>query len=335
MHNTSQNQYHTPAFEHFWDEMKRCLATFEQPYQHDHQLAPAMELLRKGAEDGDPALMFLWAEFLFWGTFTNDSDWGIRASLEDMSSDVELYKTTELYFSYGDNYSSSTQFLLENPDEEDEIWSSGAYEWYVKSANAGYVPAICWLAWCAKRGIGMHADNEKMNHWLELIKQFPPVSDLIPPECNLFADMANAQGDLASILDLSEDIATDQGTPVPCPTWRDLFGASLVTYRLGCMLGSPRCALPRFEYQAYDYDSCESWERHRMCVEKRMWQIWCGLNGIGVPKATPEKLQSWLTDIDRAIYYYTDTFPKYRMQLDEETDKMILTLREAVQQRLA
>ena len=305
----------------FYREMKRCLNTFQQPYANDHQLAPAMKILREGAEAGDPRVMFLWGEFLFWGPVNNDFGVSWGASYDDMFDEIEFRESTRLYFGYGNSYRNKSQYLFERMDEDNDLWyPTGGYYWYKKSAEAGYVPAMCWLGWCAMRGIGMKPNEAESNRWFKLAEESHPIYDLIPQGLDLFADTAIELGELAHDLDLEEDIAADQGYSTPWPTWRDLFEASMMTYTLGCELGCPRCALPIYEFQAYDYDSCDSLIRRRMCLEKRMCQIWCALNGIGLRNIRKDTILSWLIDTDRAIHY-----GKWRshMSLDEETEKLL------------
>ncbi len=280
----------------------------------------AIELLQEGAEEENPELMYLWAEFLLWGSYTSEPrGYGGSSILDIMPNDEEVRRAVDWMEGHD---------LLYQPDEDDCVWDApDAYQWYVRSALAGYVPAICWLAWCAKRGIFTKPDAEKSRKWIAWSRKYLPVSDLLHEKLGRFEEYAEYLCDAAFDADLDEDIAMDQGRPYTGPDWRDLARYSVDPYVMGCMMGSPKCALPRELYFG-EYGYSDTWVRRHMCVEKRMWQIWCALNGIGVNEANPELLREWMADINCAMNRLG-----WNMKLDEETSALLEELNEEVLRR--
>lgn len=209
--------------EEFWREMEKCLATLKEPYQNDRQFQPAMDLLKAGAEEGDPELMFLWAEFLNWGR-------------------------PELTWAYGSGYDKTVQKLA-----DDSMYEQDCQHWYTRSAEAGYGPAICWLGWDALHGIGRRPDPEEARRWFDLAKE-RIIFSLEPDGLDLFVTTASNLEDDAHWADIDEDDnCWNEYWSRPNPTWRDLHGSALAVFELGRMFGCARCGLPEREHLVYRY----------------------------------------------------------------------------------
>lgn len=200
--------------------------------------------------------MYLWAEFLFWGNMVPH----IGVSYDNMD---KIKEKTFFYrnFDFSDTYAWQKLYM----SEQDEL--SPLY-WYTKSVEAGYLPAICWLGWCAKNGIGMDPDEKQMKVWFEKAKEYPKTVSFVPNGLGLFAPNASQLSELAHWADIEEDEVTDRlsyhdpgttGEDYPNPTWRDLHAAAIAVYELGCMFGSIDCVF-REDLQ-YDYDVYEGKER--------------------------------------------------------------------------
>lgn len=309
--------------EAFWQDMERCLARLGE--YREYPFASAMKLLKEGAEAKIPELMFLWAEFLFWGRITSDNSvWtvsgeGLLDEPEDPDEEIEIARSTYLSYTYG-RHRDTWLRMFADVDEDDELWyRPGPFRWYRAAAEAGYVPAMCWLAWCAMRGLGMERDEEKSCYWIEQAGKYPKIGDLIHPRLSVFTDAAYNLGEEARDMDLQEDIDADSYCSCGYYPWRELFAASVMAYQVGCSFGSPECALP--EYMAYDYADGDSRARRRMYGEKRMWQIWCGIHGIGLEQVSAQTLREWRVDIDNAWG---------KRELEEETQELLHELTGAV-----
>lgn len=252
--------------EDFWREMEKCLATLKEPYQNDRQFQPAMDLLKAGAEEGDPELMFLWAEFLNWGR-------------------------PELTWAYGSGYDKTVQKLA-----DDSMYEQDCQHWYTRSAEAGYAPAICWLGWDALHGIGRRPDPEEARRWFDLAKK-RIIFSLEPDGLDLFVTTASNLEDDAHWADIDEDDhCCDEYWIRPDPTWRDLHGSALAVYELGRMFGSARCGLPEKEHLVYgsNYGHFRDGRMNTLVLTKRLWQIWCALEGI--LRTPSSEIRHWFAD---------------------------------------
>ena len=307
--------------EDFWADVELCL--YDLKYGCGlGRFETAIKLLRKGAEEGDPVLMYLWAEFLLWGSYTSEGRSSGNSILDIMPNDEEVMRAADWVYQECD---PREWRLMYRPDKNGCVWDApDAYQWYIKSAEAGYVPAMCWLAWCAKRGIVIKRDAEESHKWILRSQSYLPAETLLLEELNRFEEAGDDICDAAADADLKEDIAMDQGRPYTGPFWQDLVEASVDPYKMGCMMGSPKCALPTVPYGGL-YGSSISSTRLRMCVEKRLWQVWCGLNGIGVKESNPEQLREWMADVTSAMTY--DVRP---LELDEGTSALLQELTEEV-----
>ena len=166
--------------EDFWMEVDNCLSCLNSSCATECDLSPALRLLWQGAEEGEPVLMYLWAEFLLWGSYTADEGWCTYTFEKMMPDNKEVQRAAEETLDYCDpDYSIPLSFT----DEDECVLAvHDAYKWYVRSANAGYVPAGLWLAWCAKRGIVTKPDEEESRQWLDHVQKLPAVADLLPCE---------------------------------------------------------------------------------------------------------------------------------------------------------
>jgi len=275
----------------FVKTLNRCLRTLEKPFESDQQLMPLMEKLREGVEARDPALMFLWAEFLMWGEVV-------------AFNEVPYQQPDALLLSLNIDLHFPGTFACMELYKGDE--TEGPFVWYQRAAEAGYVPAMCWLAWCARHGIGCDVNEEKAQMWLQRAEQAQPVDRLEAEELEIFPSYAAELAELAHDADIEEDEVYDsyscQGEDAPAsafpnPDWRTLHVRSVGAYDLGCMFGKAECALRRDLSYDYDIDyDCTDFGRYWMGTEKLVWQIWCSLHCKGVTQPPLGVLHHWLND---------------------------------------
>lgn len=261
---TEEDSIRLAKTEDFWKEMAKCLSTLKKPYQNSSQLLPAMELLKSGAEAGAPELMYLWAEFLHWGY-------------------------PELKWNYGSAYANTVQKLA-----DDSMYEQDCRDWYIRSADAGYAPAICWLGWTALQGIGREPDPEEAQQWFDRVEDLK-IYSLEPEGIDLFVETASKLEDDAHWTDIDEDdnFWTEYWSP-PNPSWRDLHGSALAVFELGRMFGSARCGLPEKEHLVYSSLYSRDGSMDTLVLTKRLWQIWCALEGI--VWAPSSEIRHWFAD---------------------------------------
>jgi len=283
---TEEDSMRLSITEDFWKEMARCLSTLKQPYQNSSQLLPAMELLKSGAEAGSPELMYLWAEFLHWGY-------------------------PELKWNYGSGYANTVQKLA-----DDSMYEQDCRDWYIRSAKAGYAPAICWLGWTALQGIGRKPDPEEAQQWFDLAEDLE-IFSLEPEGIDLFVETASKLEDDAYWADIDEDDhCCDEYWMRPDSTWRDLHGSALAVYELGRMFGSARCGLPEKERLVYGSLYSRDGSMDTLVLEKRLWQIWCAREG---PLwASPAEIEDWFADCLRV----RELGGYYESKLDQLMDEL-------------
>ena len=215
----------------------------------------------------------------------------------------------------------------------------GPFVWYHRAAEAGYVPAMCWLAWCSRHGIGCEANEEEARRWLQRAEQAQPVDRLEMEELDIFPEYAAEVAEMAHDADIEEDEVADfyylQGEEAPAsaypnPDWRTLHVVSVGIYDLGCMFGKAECALrSELSYDYYIYDDKVDFCRFWMGTEKLVWQIWCALHCKGVTQPPVDVLNRWL---DTALEMYEEmqrwapNGPEGWVELTERLDELLTAL---------
>jgi len=274
--------------------LKQFLLPAEQRKISDADLEGCMQ---HGARSEDPALMYLWAERLFWG---------------DLPGWIGQKSSCSMWFSYDLEYSEI---------EDDPFY------WYEKAAEAGFVPAICWLYWCCRRGIRKDESGEQAAYWLEKARAADPVSAFEFDELNMICEIADELEDAAHWADIEEDVHCDEPDYVVNPGYRELHASALAAYDLGCMLGATVC-VPQ-ENLIYDEDPrlvpCY------MLVEKRCWQIWCALNGVGLKDVSAGQMQRWLDEAVACLEEMKEeAWMEYEKQIVQQMEALIDELLPAV-----
>ncbi len=244
----------SPESQAFWEEMRQCLKKLERPaYGTGDLFASAMTLLRSGAEKGDPELMYLWAEFLYWGeqiSFYNDQ-----------------------FMLYFPNSSSADQLLWDFSDED----FPDPFEWYNRSAEAGFPPAMYWLGWCAKQGINAAADPQAAAAWIRRANEASPEAFFEIDELDMFLEAAWKLAELAVQGSEDDDWGYDQyGTNWVSSGWREIRDAVVIPCQLCCYLGGTSCLDP--EMRVFG-DTFKGYRGSAILEKTRPFIRWC-LSGV-------------------------------------------------------
>ena len=257
----------TSAGQQFVEVLDCCLETLEKPFESNQQLKPIIEKLEEGAHARDPVLMYLWAEFLLWGDVIAHESIPCKETamcapfleIDLAFPGFESYSWMELYEGSVDN---------------------GPFVWYQRAAEAGYLPAMCWLGWCLKYGIGCQQDEAAAQEWLRRADAASPTDSLEVEELNCFPECAAHLASLARDASLEEDEVADfygsqnlSAPPdaYPDPDWRSLHVESIGVYNLGCMFGVVDCVFRAdLSYDYYDDERSTDFVRFWMGTEKRV-----------------------------------------------------------------